>query len=567
MGVTTKPRQPTREAQAMREIGVTAISPSLALAMTLAFCGLIAAVPLWEEFAPRTAGVPAGHWAVTGLLPTRDEVRSIASSPSPWQAILDVNGRILREITSYENDLKENSAIVQALVPLMQVPISGWLKGGTEDALIGRDGWLFYRKDIDSLAGPGFLEPAVLARRAAGGSELVAPPQPDPIKAILDFRDQLASRGIALIVMPVPVKPTVYPERFSARYEGRTGVVQNPSFTAFLERLEQEGVTCLDVAPLLAEATSAAADRSLYLKTDTHWTPAGMELAATALARLARSTVRLPPATDRFSAIATEVTAVGDVAGMLKLPPERRIFSPETVTIRQVQAGDAVLRPDRNAEVLFLGDSFANIYSLAPMGWGDAAGLVEHLALALGLPVDAITRNDAGSFATREMLAKELQRGNDRLAGKKLVIWEFAARELAWGDWKILPLTLGEKREVGMYVPPAGATKLVRGVVRAVSPSPKPGSVPYKDHIVMVHVEALESADDPAADGQEAVVFAWSMRDNVQTPPAAWRPGDVVELRLKPWADVAGDYEAINRSELDDEAAMLAEPAWGELEP
>jgi hypothetical protein len=216
--------------------------------------------------------------------------------------------------------------------------------------------------------------------------------------------------------------------------------------------------------------------------------------------------------------------------------------------------------------VLFLGDSFANIYSLAPMGWGDASGLVEHLALALGLPVDAITRNDAGSFATREMLAKELQRGNDRLAGKKLVIWEFAARELAFGDWKILPLTLGERRETGMYVPQAGATKLVRGVVRAVSPAPKPGSVPYKDHIVMVHVEGLESADDPAADGQEAVVFAWSMRDNVQTPPAAWRPGDVVELRLQPWADVSATYEAINRSELDDEAAMLAEPTWGELD-
>jgi len=344
-------------------------------------------------------------------------------------------------------------------------------------------------------------------------------------------------------------------------------VVQNPSFEAFLERLEREGVTCLDVAPLLAEAKSAAPDRPLYLKTDTHWTPEGMELAATALARLARSTVPLPPATDRFSAIATEITALGDVAGMLKLPPERRIFPPETVTIRQVQSGDAVLRPDRKAEVLFLGDSFANIYSLAPMGWGDAAGLVEHLALALGLPVDAITRNDAGSFATREMLAKELQRGNDRLAGKKLVIWEFAARELAWGDWKILPMTLGERRETGMYVPPAGTTKVVRGVVRAVSPAPKPGSVPYKDHIVMVHVEGLESADDPAADGQEAVVFAWSMRDNVQTPPAAWRPGDGVNLRLRRWAAVADEYEAINRSELDDEAAMLAEPTWGELEP
>jgi alginate O-acetyltransferase complex protein AlgJ len=567
MGVTTKPEELTREQQAMREIGVTDISPHLAMLMTLAFCGLIAAVPLWEEFAPRRSGAMARHWSVAGLVPTWSEVQGIATSSSPWQATLKVNARILREIKTYEDGLKADSTIVQALVPLMQVPISGWLKGGNEDAYIGRDGWLFYRKDIDSLTGHGFLDPAVLARRAAGGSELVAPPQPDPIKAIVDFRDQLASRGIDLIVMPVPIKPTVYADRFSSRYESRAGVVQNPSFEAFLERLEREGVTCLDVAPLLAEAKSAAPDRPLYLKTDTHWTPEGMELAATALARLARSTVPLPPATDRFSAIATEITALGDVAGMLKLPPERRIFPPETVTIRQVQSGDAVLRPDRKAEVLFLGDSFANIYSLAPMGWGDAAGLVEHLALALGLPVDAITRNDAGSFATREMLAKELQRGNDRLAGKKLVIWEFAARELAWGDWKILPMTLGERRETGMYVPPAGTTKVVRGVVRAVSPAPKPGSVPYKDHIVMVHVEGLESADDPAADGQEAVVFAWSMRDNVQTPPAAWRPGDGVNLRLRRWAAVADEYEAINRSELDDEAAMLAEPTWGELEP
>lgn len=551
----------------MREIGVTDISPRLAMVMTLAFCGLIAAVPLWEEFAPRRSGATARHWSVTGLVPTWTEIKSIATSSSPWQAILAVNARILREIKTYEEGLKESSTIVQALVPLMQVPISGWLKGGNEDAYVGRDGWLFYRKDIDSLTGRGFLEPDILARRAAGGSELVAPPQPDPIKAIVDFRDQLASRGIALIVMPVPVKPTVYPERFSARYEGRTGVVQNPSFAVFLERLERERVTCLDLAPLLAEAKAAVPDRPLYLQTDTHWTPAGVELAALALARLARATVPLPPATDRFRAVTTEVTALGDVAGMLKLPPKPEIFAAETVAIRQVQNGNAVMRPDVKAEVLFLGDSFANIYSLAPMSWGDASGLVEHLALELGLPVDAITRNDAGSFATREMLAKELERGNDRLAGKKLVIWEFAARELAWGDWKILPMTLGERRETGMYVPPADTPRLVRGAVRAVSPAPKPGSVPYKDHIVMVHVTDLESADDPAAGGREAVVLTWSMRDNAQTAAAAWRPGDVVELRLRRWADVSAKYEAINRSELDDEAVLLAEPNWGELQP
>jgi alginate O-acetyltransferase complex protein AlgJ len=62
------------------------------------------------------------------------------------------------------------------------------------------------------------------------------------------------------------------------------------------------------------------------------------------------------------------------------------------------------------------------------------------------LPVDVICRNDDGSHATREMLVQELRRGRDRLEGKRLVVWEFAARELASGDWKVLQLETGGKR-------------------------------------------------------------------------------------------------------------------------
>jgi alginate O-acetyltransferase complex protein AlgJ len=124
-------------------------------------------------------------------------------------------------------------------------------------------------------------------------------------------------------------------------------------------------------------------------------------------------------------------------------------------------------------------------------------------------------------------------------------------------------MTLGEKRDAGMYVPVAGKTVDVRAVVSAASPAPRPGSVPYKDHIVMVHLAEIESTDDPAADGKEAVVFVWSMRDNVATAASRYRPGDAVRLRLRPWADVAEKYEAINRSELEDDELLLAEPAWG----
>ncbi len=39
------------------------------------------------------------------------------------------------------------------------------------------------------------------------------------------------------------------------------------------------------------------------------------------------------------------------------------------------------------------------------MGWGEGAGLAEHLVYHLGQPIDWIARNDAGANATREMLS------------------------------------------------------------------------------------------------------------------------------------------------------------------
>jgi alginate O-acetyltransferase complex protein AlgJ len=55
------------------------------------------------------------------------------------------------------------------------------------------------------------------------------------------------------------------------------------------------------------------------------------------------------------------------------------------------------------------------------------------------------------------------------------------------------------------------------------------------------------------------------MRDNVLTAAARLRPGNHVTLRLRPWADVADQFEKINRSEIDDPAVQLEEPTWGEL--
>ncbi len=135
-------------------------------------------------------------------------------------------------------------------------------------------------------------------------------------------------------------------------------------------------------------------------------------------------------------------------------------------------------------------------------------------------------------------------------------------RELACGDWKRLPLVLGEKRPVQFYTPATGQTVEVRGVVRPISPAPRPGSVPYKDPILMIHLAEIESADDPSAAGKDAVVFAWSVRHNKAMPAGRFRPGHTVRLRLQSWSEVAPQYEAINRSGLDDDDLLLSDPAW-----
>ena len=549
----------TREEQAAQELGSTEFTRGTRVALVVVFLAAIVSVPLAQLYAAfrqpdRITRLTSG---LLGLVPEKARVKAVSGVVSAARLLPPPS-----QIKKIEDDWEQNSVVGEALLPPVQSLMLA-LGLGNEKVYLGRDGWLFYRADFDYVTGRGFLDPKVLKRRASSGGEGKVP-EPDPVKGIIDFREQLAARGIALIVMPAPVKLTIYPEFLAGGGSGHW-LVQNPSFDDFKRQLGQAGVAVFDPVDLLGNVKASTPEAKLYLETDTHWTPPAMELTATELAGYARRVVSLPVAqTTRFTTVGKTVEATGDIVGMLKLPAGHRMFSPERVQLHEVLDGNRYWQPAADAEVLFLGDSFANIYSLEPMGWGHSAGFAEHLSLALGLPMDSLCRNDAGSHATREMLAKELQRGNDRLAGKKLVIWEFASRELACGDWKRLSMALGEKHDVGMYAPADGEIVGIRGVVRAASPAPRPGTVPYKDHIVMVHLTDIESIDDPTAAGKEAVVFLWSMRDNIATAASRYRPGDVVSLRLRPWSDVAEKYEAINRSELDGDDILLATPAWGE---
>ena len=76
--------------------------------------------------------------------------------------------------------LEDASIFGQAVRPVVQYQLAVRGGAGNEKAYCGRTPWLFDRPGVDYLLGPGFLDPRVLARRAASGNEWKAAPAARP---------------------------------------------------------------------------------------------------------------------------------------------------------------------------------------------------------------------------------------------------------------------------------------------------------------------------------------------------------------------------------------------------
>ncbi len=444
------PTDPSHDDELRRGILHTRIGRPTAAFLTGLFLLIIGAVSIAQTIMERVKGDESVLPDLFSRWPTQDSIKQ------------------------FEEDLEKASYPREAIRPRLQLALTAIGGFGNSKAVVGKNGWLFYQPGLVAVGGPGLLDPPILRSRAkaaldAGGEAVY----PDPRPAILDFHAFLASRGIRLILFPVPDKAGLQPAQLHGRVGGGRGLSpgRNPDQDRLVAELESAGVLVFDPTPARLDP-----GQPLFLQQDTHWTPAWMEDIARALGAFIRQRVALNPnAPSRpWTTVSKTVSRVGDVVDMIGLPAGQTLFAPQTVTVHEVQDGaGALFEPKPAAEVLLLGDSFTNVFTLEQMGWGEAAGLAPQLARALQRDVDVIAQNDSGAFATRKLLSNELaspEAGQpDRLAGKKVVIWEFASRELAVGNWKPLHWPRPSARRDGNGAGPSGPTDNV---------TPKPRSAP-----------------------------------------------------------------------------------------
>jgi SGNH hydrolase-like domain, acetyltransferase AlgX len=296
----------------------------------------------------------------------------------------------------------------------------------------GVDGWLFFSGELRLLSLGRFWGP-----EAAKVSRAHKPDLADPVPAIVDFNQQLKARGIALIVVPVPPKAAIYPEKIVPGFDVRA---TDPAavLRRFYDELRGAGVDVLDLSPLFIQNRDHQRG-PVFCKTDSHWSGIGCVLAAQAITEKVRAKLPPPAAPKEYASEWKEVHVSGDLDGLVS--HETHKPGPEKIAVQSVseKGKGAAVEPDVNSPLLLLGDSHTLVYHdfLA-----ERSGLLDQLALQLGFAPDLIGTRGSGATPVRINLYRRSVKDAGYLAKKKVIVWCFAAREFteATEGWAKAPV-------------------------------------------------------------------------------------------------------------------------------
>jgi alginate O-acetyltransferase complex protein AlgJ len=288
--------------------------------------------------------------------------------------------------------------------PLRQAAIDVWgslefglFGNGRKGVLVGSDGWFYSSEEFE--------------RPKNFDSEIA-----NKLEYVTQVKTALENAGIKLVVVLVPAKARVYPEHLGRYVRPK---YWDDVYSKFLTDLHSKGV----IAPNILDAMKTR--DSMFLKTDTHWTPAGARVAAHAVADAVKPLLELQ--TQSFKQKPGKVAPhEGDLLKFIPLASFSAKPVPdqlETPLVEGTESAGTGLFGDSDIEVALVGTS----YSANPKFNFDGA-----LKLELQTDVLNLALEGKGPITPMREFLKALPEN------LKLVVWEIPERFLpvAYPDQK-----------------------------------------------------------------------------------------------------------------------------------
>lgn len=267
---------------------------------------------------------------------------------------------------------------------------------GRPGVVVGANGWLFTDEEFKTYPD---ADTAIASHLAL----------------IAYVRDELKRQGSELVVALVPSKARVYPEHLPERHPAE---IHKSLYGRVHQGLLDAGIAAPDIAATMAQCKRAG---EAYLRTDTHWTPAGARCAAQAVAGTLGP--RRPPTTF-YTQTASVAMHSGDLLRFLPLDPYFSHLLPqrESVELRETlraaaDGADALLGDDDLPKVVLVGTSYS-----ADTKWNFTGALQE------SLQEDVVNYASMGKGPFMPML--DYLNSAALPATPRLVIWEIPERYL-----------------------------------------------------------------------------------------------------------------------------------------
>ena len=309
-----------------------------------------------------------------------------------------INGENARDL---ENSYDDNLFIKELAINLWAAIEYKLFNEGKQGLVVGKEGWLFTREEFNT-----------------------SPNSEYAYKANIGFikwvNDELVKDGITLVVVPVPAKARLYKEKLKTV---KPEPLHQEIYNDLISKLKQNSVHVADSLTALKE--NKTKDK-LFLRTDTHWSPAGAATVAIASAQYIKAHTKISLNTTSYiTEHVSNKKYKGDLLSYLPLSPWFDSLLPELdeldhyETYEQSEDGLDDLFRETNEAVALVGTSYS-----ANQDWNFIGALKQALA------TDIINYAETGQGPIQPMM-RFLKRYKNEMPDLELLIWEIPERYLS----------------------------------------------------------------------------------------------------------------------------------------